>query len=107
VILGTLAPYLNGSGGVTRWVPGLGLLTGAFISPHFDQLDDYGPNLKQKIMAKRPEGSLLVGIDEDTALCGDGNDWIVLGRRSVWIGEDLQRHDPGASVTQPLGLQLP
>lgn len=107
VFLGTLAPYVSGIG-VKRWVAGAGLLQRAYLMPHFDMLDSYAPNLRSIILAMRPAGSVVVGIDEDTALYGNDDAWTVGGSGGVWIGGDssdeLTEYRDGARVPVRLGL---
>lgn len=97
---------------ISRWVPGLGLLDKAFVLPHFDQLDHYEPGLRRKLMKERPAGSVLVGLDEDTALFGRGERWQVAGQAAVWLGEqgsrgdDLMAYREGDTPVARLGLAL-
>lgn len=107
VAIGTLAPYLINDE-VDRWVPALRLLEQAYILPHFDQLDVYEPGLRDMALSLRPDGSVSVGIDENTALYGEDGDWRVTGALGVWIGEDeLTPYRHGERVAQQLGLKLP
>src|SRR5438067_1522082 len=54
--------------GVMR--PGLGLVKGAWLMPHWDMLDVYVPGLTSFITSMVPQGTLLVTIDENTAMIG-------------------------------------
>jgi len=72
--------------GVMR--PGLGLVKGAWLMPHWDMLDVYVPGLTSFITSMLPLGTLLVAIDEQTAMMGDGTSWIVTGRSGVHLLED-------------------
>jgi cyanophycinase-like exopeptidase len=49
----------------------------------------------------RAKDAIAVGIDENTALYGDGEHWRVLGSGSVWIsanGNDLSPHGDGDTI---------
>ncbi len=91
-----------------KWVDGLPLFTRASIPTHFDAVESFFPGLRQLIFDSRPADAVLFGIDEDTAACGDGTQWTVLGKRAVTIvpaeGGDPIEHLSGSSVTCDLGL---
>ncbi|MHB8507183.1 MAG: Type 1 glutamine amidotransferase-like domain-containing protein [Candidatus Dormibacteria bacterium] len=70
---------------------GLGLVSGAIVIPHFDQMDLWMPGTTDRALALVPAGDVLVGIDEDTALVGGPREWRVAGRQSV----HLLRHGGG------------
>jgi cyanophycinase len=93
-----------------RWVPGLPLFTEASIPTHFDMVDSYIPGLRQYIFDARPAGNVLFGIDEETAACGDGSSWTVLGARAVTIvnrdGTGPVERLSGTSFECALGLAL-
>ena len=93
-----------------RWVPGLPLFTTAIIPSHFDAVETFFPGLRQLIFDSRPPDNVLFGIDEDTAACGDGSSWSVVGRGSVTIiaaeGGDPIEHPAGSAVSCDLGLAL-
>ena len=66
-------------------VKGLGLLPHIRVIPHFDRMLGWVPDLLTRYLLNTPEHVTLLGIDEDTALIGDGHNWKVKGRQSVWI----------------------
>ncbi|MDP9330486.1 MAG: Type 1 glutamine amidotransferase-like domain-containing protein [Actinomycetota bacterium] len=83
--------------------PGLGLVKGAWLMPHWDMLDDYRPGLTTFIISSVPAGTTLVAIDETTAMVGDGSSWRVMGSSGVHVlsdgewthhraGETFERH---------------
>lgn len=103
---------IRGRLGVT--LPGLGVLAGVEVLPHFDMLDRRFPQLVADRLGAPGEPVQLVGIDEETALVSglaslldggpDGLDvgldgaragvdgpsdlwpgWHAVGRRSVWL----------------------
>jgi cyanophycinase len=59
------------------------------------------PDMLRNALLRLPEGTTLLGIDEDTALVGGPHEWEVLGRQSVWVLGDGSRveHKPGSHVT--------
>jgi cyanophycinase len=111
--LGTVAPDVTSATiniNDLRWVDGLPMFTRASIPSHFDAVDTFFPGLRQLIFDSRPENNILFGIDEETAACGDGTKWSVVGKRAVTIvpaeGGDSVEHFSGATVDCDLGLAL-
>jgi cyanophycinase-like exopeptidase len=88
--------------GVMR--PGLGLVKGAWLMPHWDMLDVYVPGLTSFITSMVPQGTLLVTIDENTAMIGDGQSWTVTGRSGVHLleGGAWTHHPAGDSFERTL-----
>ena len=81
---------------VTGWVPamrdlgrhpdpGLGLLPHLRVIPHFDRMLGWVPDILTRALLRPPEGVVVLGIDEDTALVGGPEEWVVHGRQSVWV----------------------
>lgn len=112
IFLGVVAPFVEG-GTMSHWVPGLRLLEKAYAMPHFDALDGYMPGLRRLFVSQCPDGATPIGLDERTAMYGDGERWLVAGQGKVWVGDDsrseekLTPHGDGASVVVPLGVRLP
>jgi cyanophycinase len=81
------------------WQPGLGLFHGVRFMPHWDALDSFQPGLQDLIVSLTPAGQLLVGIDEDTAIVGDGTAWSVIGtsKAHIFIDGQWRVHSPGDS----------
>jgi cyanophycinase len=111
--VGSVAPDVTSSTislDTLRWVPGLPLFTQASIPTHFDAVDSFFPGLRQYIFDSRPPENVLFGIDEDTAACGDGSSWTVVGRGAVTIvhadGTGPTEHPSGSSIECGLGLSL-
>jgi hypothetical protein len=68
-------------------------------------LNTYIPGLRDLLLDMRPKDTVAVGIDENTALHGDGEHWRVSGSGSVWTsanGNGLTPHAAG----QTLDLRL-
>jgi cyanophycinase len=80
------------------WRPGLRLFRGVAFGPHWDALDRYLPGLSEFIQGSVPPGELLLAIDEDTALVGDGAEWDVVGAGSahVWCDGSWTDHPTGS-----------
>ncbi|NTU80222.1 MAG: type 1 glutamine amidotransferase-like domain-containing protein [Chloroflexales bacterium] len=81
-----------------RWRPGLGLAEGLAIMPHFDRMRLFlRDDQFRQVLASRPSGLAVVGIDEDTALVrlpakgGQPRRWQVMGRQSVSVFDDEGR----------------
>lgn len=89
--------YDPGSGGV---VPGFGLVEIEAVMPHHN---NFGRRWYPKLAALLP-GSTLVGIDEKTAMIGNGNNWRVYGKSWVTV---YRENGPGKFVSgQPFKLKL-
>jgi cyanophycinase len=87
------------------WAPGLGYFPSILFGPHWDIVDMWIPGARAFIAAATPVGGHLVGIDEETAIVGDGTEWTVRGKGGVylhhegaWIGE----YRGGESFTLPM-----
>jgi cyanophycinase len=72
------------------WKPGLGLVTRTLFSPHWDIVDTWIPGASDFILASVPDGSTFIGMDEDTAMIGDGRIWEVLGRGGMHVRRGSQ-----------------
>jgi cyanophycinase-like exopeptidase len=81
--------------------PGLALLPGLRVLPHFDKLAGWVPDLATRPFMHGTDDVTLLGIDEETALVGGPDVWTVRGHRSVWRLERDGRieHAPGATLT--------
>ena len=81
------------------WKPGLGVFPGTWFGPHWDALDGFAPGFTDFIQASVPEGNRLVGIDENTAMAGDGRAWSVHGVGGVHVLEAgaWTSHPPGSA----------
>ena len=91
-------PMVDPRGGA--YTVGLGLLANMPIFPHHDTAPAH---LKERSMELRPEGAVLVGIDEQTALIRDPDGtWRVAGQGSVTLygpGRDaVTIHGPDSTV---------
>lgn len=71
------------------WSPALGLLPRLITMPHFDRISGFaGPAMFKQMLESVPQGCLLVGVDEDTALVktaavDNSERWQVIGRQTV------------------------
>lgn len=70
------------------WAPGLGYVRGVLFGPHWDIVDTWIPGASQFIVASVKPGDTFVGIDEETAMVGDGRSWEVMGRAAVHVFRD-------------------
>ncbi|HEU5002681.1 MAG TPA: Type 1 glutamine amidotransferase-like domain-containing protein [Actinomycetota bacterium] len=108
----TFDPAARVPGGLRVWVDGLGHFPRALLGPHWDAVDRWLPGATGMMLAAVPEGWSFIGVDEDTAVVGDGNHWEVMGRGTATVrraGEDPVVVASGASfdlalVGDPTGL---
>ena len=79
-----------------RWRAGLGFVEGASVIPHYDAWPE---PMSALIALQAPRGSLVLGIDEETALIGRDGAWQVHGRArvTVWRGRRRDRYRAGDS----------
>jgi cyanophycinase-like exopeptidase len=90
------------------WKPGLRLFPRTQFGPHWDALDTYVPGLRQRFIAAVPEEWRLLGIDERTAVTGDGSDWLVLGSGGAHLrtGGEWRSFPAGERFTEPFEISL-
>jgi cyanophycinase len=79
--------------------PGLGLLPGLRVIPHFDRMLGWVPDLLTRPFMRTGDGVTLVGVDEETALVGGPTEYTVRGRRSAWVLGDGRRREIPAGGT--------
>lgn len=112
-----LAGCSAGAMALTGWVPsvrslhrdpdpGLAVLSRLRVLPHFDKMLGWAPDLLTRATLRPPPGTIVLGIDEETALVdltGTGRDWQVFGRQQVWVlGDGPRRGYPaGATLATP------
>jgi cyanophycinase len=83
------------SGGQPDWVPSLGVVPNVIVFPHFDRMASFIDNdTFQMLLSTLPEGIVVVGVDENTALVriqAPAEDkharWCVMGHQTVKIFE--------------------
>lgn len=110
----SLAGCSAGAIALTGWVPdirrptrpagpGLGLLPHLRVIPHFDALLGRFPGVVDRFLLRAPDGTSVLGIDEETALVWDGDAWHVRGRQAVWRLEGGRRtpHRDGDRLDLP------
>jgi cyanophycinase len=83
--------------------PGLGLVRDLMFGPHWDMVDEWIPGARGFILAAVAAERTFVGIDERTAMVGDGSSWDVLGEAGVHVRERgaWRDHPAGSSFTLP------
>jgi cyanophycinase-like exopeptidase len=87
---------------------GLAVVPQLVVIPHFDRFEDWRPGLADQMLARTPPDAVLVGIDEETALVGDGDSFTVRGRKSVWrIERDGTRSQFMADEQAKLAVTAP
>jgi cyanophycinase len=77
-----------------RWRPGLGFVPGVSVMPHYDAWPE---PLCVLVALQAPRGSVVLGIDEETAVLGMDGVWQVHGRSrvTVWRGRHRDRYRAG------------
>lgn len=85
------------------WKPGLRLFADVMLIPHWDALDSYADGLTDLVVRSRGPGVTLLGIDEETAMVGDGACWTVTGRGAVHLLGDGTSSSHGSS--ESFGLE--
>jgi cyanophycinase len=77
-----------------RWRPGFDLVPGALVIPHYDAWPE---PLSVLIALQAPRDSVVLGIDEETAVFGRDGVWQVHGRGrvTVWRGRRRDRYRAG------------
>jgi cyanophycinase-like exopeptidase len=74
----------------TTWVSGLGLVPEGSFGVHWDRVR-FIPGMRGFVMS-RASGGWFAGIDERTAILGDGSDWRVYGLGGVALRMDGTSH---------------
>ena len=77
-----------------RWRSGLGFVPGTSVVPHYDAWPE---PICALIAFQAPRGSVVLGIDENTAAVGHNGAWQVHGqsRVTVWRGRHRDRYRAG------------
>jgi cyanophycinase len=111
-----LAGCSAGAMALTDWAPrmrdlvhpnqptGLRLVQQVRVIPHFDKMLGWMPDMLRNALLHKPEGTTLIGIDEDTALVSMAQgEWEVRGRQSVWVlgSGTREEHRPGTRLSLP------
>jgi cyanophycinase-like exopeptidase len=109
-----LAGCSAGAMSLTEWAPrprdfnsehisGLGYVPHIRVIPHFDKFGSWIPDMLRNTMLRLPEGVMLLGIDEETALVGGPHEWVVQGNQSVWhLGDGTRvEYTSGSTLVTP------
>jgi cyanophycinase-like exopeptidase len=85
--------------------PGLAAVPHLRVIPHFDRFVSRIPRVLLKRIVETPQGVTVIGIDEDTALVGGPDEWVVRGRQSVWVltPEGREQYAAGLVLVTPRG----
>ena len=75
--------------------PGLNILTNLRVIPHFDKFFRWIPDSAAKVLMHAPENSILLGIDELTALVKrtEEEHWLVQGEAKVHVLQGLPKQE--------------
>ncbi len=79
------------------WQDALGLVPGIVVVPHYDAVPE---TLVAPLVLAAPDGTRVIGIDEETAAVGRDGAWQVQGRGrvTVWQGHRRERFRAGSVV---------
>jgi cyanophycinase-like exopeptidase len=82
------------------WVFGLGLVPDVSFGVHWDRVR-FIPAMRPLLRSKVPRDTWFVGIDERTAVLGDGRSWEVAGLAGVEVRHEgsTERYRAGATFT--------
>ncbi|HEX6208896.1 MAG TPA: Type 1 glutamine amidotransferase-like domain-containing protein [Actinomycetota bacterium] len=82
------------------WRPGVKAFGGVVLAPHWDTVDSHVPGFRAAVERMAGPGLVLVGVDERTALLGDGRSWRVTGEGSVHVRlqDAWTSHPPGGTL---------
>jgi cyanophycinase len=88
------------------WAQGLGYVRDVRFAPHWDIVDTWIAGATTFIVEAVEPGETFVGLDEDTAMVGDGRRWEVLGRAKMHVLRDggWTRYAPGDVFELPLSF---
>lgn len=84
--------------------PGLGLIPRTVFAPHWDIVESWIPGARDFILGSVPDGYVFVGLDEDTAMLGDGSSWQVAGKSGIHVrrGDGWELFRDGDRLELPL-----
>jgi cyanophycinase len=85
------------------WAPGLGHFPRILFAPHWDTVESWVPGAREFITRSAGD-RVLIGLDEQTAMVGDGEGWTVYGQAGIHVFRDgvWTDHAPGGSFSLPL-----
>jgi cyanophycinase len=88
------------------WAPGIGYVKDTLFGPHWDIVDTWIPGATDFIAGSVGRGQTFIGLDEETAMVGDGRAWEVMGRAKVHVlrDEEWTRYAEGDAFELPLRL---
>jgi cyanophycinase len=84
--------------------PALGFFPGTNLAPHWDAVVRYAPDLRDRLVEAIGADGRLVGIDERTAMVGDGRRWSVVGAAGIHVLDSGEWSDHPAGSTFELPL---
>jgi cyanophycinase-like exopeptidase len=83
--------------------PGLGLLPGLQVLPHFDKMLGWIPDMLTRPFLRPRPGVTLVGVDDETALVGGPDVFTVQGHQSAWVLGNGRRQQLSVGETLRVG----
>jgi len=87
------------------WAPGLGYIRRVLFGPHWDIVDTWIPGATDFIVSSVRPGQVFVGLDEETAMVGEGTTWAVMGRSAIHVLRDGKWESYSEGDTFELALE--
>jgi cyanophycinase len=87
--------------------PGLGVVPGVVILPHFDQIERWWPGIVDRFLGELDPGHVLIGLDERTAMVGGPHHFAVHGAGAAWVVDADGRHRFGDGEELDVALAAP
>jgi cyanophycinase len=99
MILGAYVPSFKLQLGLPRivsWQPAFSLVANSIVVPHYNEF----PEFVSRLMFRAPKGTIMIGVDGNTALVGSNSNWVVMGQLRVTLRIDgkTTRYLNGQSV---------
>ncbi len=55
------------------------------VLPHFNRLNAFRPGMAEQVVSSAPDGTTVLGVDEDTGLVLTDSGWQVVGLGQAWL----------------------
>jgi cyanophycinase len=84
MIMGAYVPSFKMQLGLPRiyqWQPAFGLVPNSIVVPHYNEF----PEFMSRLMFRAPKGSIMIGVDANTALVGSNSTWTAMGTLRVTL----------------------
>ena len=88
------------------WAPGINYVHDTLFAPHWDIVDTWIPGATEFISGSVKPGQTFIGLDEETAMVGDGRSWQAMGTAKIHVLRDGEwtRYADGDAFDLPLDI---